>query len=63
MRAKTDVAITGGSPNRDKITDCGGWGSVNIKDRYIYKKKLCKVQALLYIMTKNGKRMYVALKG
>ena len=48
-----DVAITGGSPNRDKITDCGGWGSVNIKDRYIYKKKLCKVQAHLYIMTKK----------
>ena len=40
-----DVAITVGSPNRDKITDYGGWGSVNIKDSYIYKKKLCKVQA------------------
>ena len=41
-----DLAITGSSPSRDKITDYGGWGSVNIKDRhYIYKKKLCKVQA------------------
>ena len=34
-----DVVITGGSPNRDKMTDYGGCGSVNIKDRYIYKKK------------------------
>ena len=40
-----DVTITDGSPNRDKITDYEGWGSVNIKDRYIYKEKLCKVQA------------------
>ena len=40
-----DVAITGGSPNRDKVTDYEGWVSVNIKDRYIYKKKLCTVQA------------------
>ena len=40
-----DVVITCGIPNRDKITDYGGWGSVNIKDSYIYKKKLCKVQA------------------
>ena len=40
-----DVAITGGSPNLDTITDYGGWGSVNIKDRYIYMKKLCKVHA------------------
>ena len=49
-----DVAITGGSPNGDKMTDYDGCGSVNIKDRYIYKnikdmyiykKKLCKVQA------------------
>ena len=41
-----DVVITGGSPNRNKIIDYGGWGSVNIKNRhYIYKKKLCKVQA------------------
>ena len=40
-----DVVITGGSPNRDKITDYGGWGSVNIKYRYIYKEKLCKVEA------------------
>ena len=40
-----DVAITGGSPNRDKITDYGGWGSVNIKDRFTYTKKLCMVQA------------------
>ena len=49
-----ELAITGGSPNRDKITDYGGWGSVNIKDSYIYKKNFCKVQAKLYIMTKNG---------
>ena len=40
-----DVAIPGGSPNRDKIINYGEWGSVNIKDSYIYKKKLCKVQA------------------
>ena len=40
-----DVAITDGSPNGNKITDYGGWGSVNIKDRYIYTKKLSKVQA------------------
>ena len=39
------MAIMGGSPNRDKITDYGGWGSVNIKDRYIYKKNLCMIQA------------------
>ena len=30
-----DVAVTGDSPNRDKITDYGGWDRVNIKDRYI----------------------------
>ena len=38
-----DVAITGGSPNRDIITDYGGWGSVNIKDRhynYLQEKAL-----------------------
>ena len=40
-----DVAITGGGPNRDKITDYGGGDCVNIKDSYIYKKKLCKVKA------------------
>ena len=36
------MAITGGSPNRDKMTDYGGWGSVNIKDRYIYKKSFAR---------------------
>ena len=56
------MTITGGRPNRDKVTDYEGWGSVNIKDSYIYKKKLCKVQAWHHIMTKNSKRMYVALK-
>ena len=39
------MAITDGSPNRDKTIDYGGGDSVNIKDSYIYKKKLCKVQA------------------
>ena len=40
-----DVAITGVSPNRHKIIDYGGWGRVNIKDRYLYRKKFCKIQA------------------
>ena len=40
-----DLASTGGSPNRHKITDYGGWGRVNIKDRCLYRKKFCKMQA------------------
>ena len=40
-----DVAIAGVSPNRHKIIDYGGWGRVNIKDGYIYRKKFCKIQA------------------
>ena len=31
--------------NRDKTTGEGEWGRVNIKDIYIYKKKLCKIHA------------------
>ena len=34
-----DVAITDGSPNRDNITDYGGWGSVNIKAGIISTRK------------------------
>ena len=36
--------LTGGRPNRDKITGSGGWGRVNIKDIFICEKKLCKIQ-------------------
>jgi len=38
------VAITGGSPNHDWLEGAGV--GVNIKDKNIYKKKLCKIQAL-----------------
>jgi len=44
VKARMAVAITGGSPNHDWLEGAGV--GVNIKDKNIYKKKLCKIQAL-----------------
>ena len=44
VKARMDVAITGGSPNHDWLE--GGGVGVNIQDTNICKKKLCKIQAL-----------------